>query len=255
MWNSFAPLCFAIVLLHAESNKAAEPHPLSDEDREALARRLDAEIDRTSRAIEKTSDGLQGYSRRGDALFFRGRFDDAVADYNRMVELDPNLADSHWRRGIALYYAGRYQEAAGQFERYHTYDNVDRENGIWRFFSQFKAYGKQQAQRNLLKYKQDDREPFGSVYRLFQGDMTPQQIITQVEGADVDDEAREKRRFYADLYIGLNYAVADESDAALPYLRKAVANAWPRTAGYGPNYMWHVGRVHYELLSQRKPHE
>ena len=65
-----------------------------------------------------------------------------MADYNRIVELSPQRDASHWQRGIAYFYAKDYKSAAGQFERYHSFDNVDRENGIWRYLSQHKAYGK-----------------------------------------------------------------------------------------------------------------
>jgi lipoprotein NlpI len=190
------------------------------------------------------------YSRRGDALLFRGRFKQAVGDYEKMVELDRRLEASHWRRGIAYFYAGRYRDAARQFERYNTFDDVDRENGIWRFFSQAKADGLEAARRGLLKYKKDDREPFPAVYRLFAGDVTPDEILEQIAAAEIDDRERDKRLFYAHLYIGLNEAIEDRPDAALPHLRKAVANEWGRRAGYGPSYMWHVGRLHYELLTE-----
>lgn len=245
-------LLIVVALAFQETLAAGEtaPHPLLDQDRATLAKSLDAEIDETTRVIEQSPDGLQEYSRRGDALFFRGRFGAAVEDYDKTVELKPGLADSHWRRGIALFYAGSFEKAAGQFERYHTYDNVDRENGIWRYFSQTKAYGKERAQQDLLKYKKDDREPFPSVYRLFQGKISPREIIDEIESAQIGADEKEKRRFYAHLYIGLNFALGENSEAALLHLHAAVANRWPREAGYGPRYMWHVGRIHYELLAE-----
>jgi len=33
------------------------------------------------------------------------------------------------------------------------------------------------------------------------------------------------------------------------YIRIAVANEWAKTASYGPRWMWHVSRVHYERLA------
>lgn len=250
MQNFFVTLVIASHLLQSDAGKDADSHPLSVKERETLANSLDAEINKTTAAIKQSPNDVRAYSRRGDALFFRGRFDEAVADYDKTIELDPRRADSHWQRGIALFYAGKYKQAADQFERYHTYDDVDRENGIWRYFSQLKAYGKDRAQQDLLKYKKDDREPFPSVYKLFQGQITPEQITTSIEAAKISDDEREKRQFYAHLYIGLNHALEDNPTAALVHLRKAVANPWPRTAGYGPHYMWHVARLHYDLLDQ-----
>ena len=226
--------------------------PLSAEKRAELSKELDASIARYSEQIKADPGNVGAYSRRGDACFFRGRFPEAVADYEKMVELNPDLDASHWRRGIAFFYAGRYRKAARQFEIYHSFDDVDRENGIWRFFSQARAYGMEKAREGLLKYKKDDREPFPSVYELFAGKTTPEKILAAIRSAGIDDAEREKRYFYAHLYIGLNAAIEKKPKEAARHLRHAVANTWGPKAGYGPRYMWHVGRVHYELLIRAK---
>ena len=202
-----------------------------------------------ARADAKTVDG---HSRRGDARFFLGDFEGAVADYERMVELEPRLEAGHWRRGIAYFYAGRYEKAARQFEIYHSFDDVDRENGIWRYFSQAKAYGFERAREGLLKYKKDDREPFPSVYELFAGRTTPEAILAPIKEAPIDDDEREKRHFYAHLYIGLNHAVEGRAREAAKFLRLSTANRWGPLAGFGPSYMWHVGRLHLELLDRAR---
>ena len=208
-------------------------------------------FDESTLRIGKNPESLDGYSRRGDANFFLGRFKDAVADYDKMNELDAGQSSSNWRRGIALFYAGRYQDAAAQFESYHSFDQVDRENGIWRYLSQHKAYGREKAREGLLKYQKDDREPFPAVYKLFAGTITPDQILNDIAKADLSKSSREMRLFYAHLYIGLNYSVEDDADKARQHLAIATRNSWPTTAGYGPNYMWHVGRLHEELLRKK----
>lgn len=210
--------------------------------------RWQAEVTAATQALSVEGDRVPHYSRRGDAHFFLGHFAEAVKDYDRMVTLDASLDTSHWRRGIALFYAAESAAAAAQFERYHAFDNVDRENGIWRYLCQAKSRGLDAAQAGLLKYEKDDREPFGDVYRLFAGTMLPQDIVQRIETAQVSNTEREKRRFYAHLYLGLWHAVHDRPEAARPHLRLAVANSWGPTAGYGPQYMWHVGRLHYDLL-------
>lgn len=217
----------------------ADDHPLTLETRKTI------EADCLS--VLRTS---KDPSARGDAHFKLGEFAKAVAEYERMVELDPSIEKSHWRRGIAAFYAGRYDKAAHQFEIYNSFDNVDRENGIWRYFSQFKAYGKEKAREGLLKYEKDDREPFPDVYQLFEGKRTPEQILEKLKSAELGDEARKSRSFYAHLYIGLNLAVEGKTAEAIPHLRKSVENKWARGAGFGPDYMWHVGRLHYEQLTR-----
>lgn len=240
----------AVGLLFVSSNiSIADDHPLSEARRAEMQAGWERKVRELSEAIADRPDEVSLYSRRGDALFFLGRFEDAVADYEKMVEIDSSLDASHWRRGIAYFYAGEFEKAAGQFERYHLFDNVDRENGIWRYLSQFKAEGRERARDGLLLYEKDDRPPFPDVYRLFAGDIEPAEILQRIEDADISDDQRETRLFYAELYIGMNHAVEGEQEAAVEHLRKAVANEWAPTAGGGPTYMWQVGRLQYELLT------
>jgi lipoprotein NlpI len=248
-WGAgFLILC---TVVFGEAN-AADPvaHPLPKTKRDQLRQRFESVVTEQSKKITADPTGIDAYSRRGDAYFFLGRFPEAVADYDKMVQRDPTRDASHWRRGIARFYAGDYKKAARQFEVYNTFDMVDRENGIWRFFSQAKAYGLEKARKNLLKYKKDDREPFPDVYRLFQKKTTPEKILAHIETAKISKTEREKRLFYAHLYIGLNHALEGRKKEAVTHLRKAVANDWGPTAGFGPNYMWHVGRVHYDRLTK-----
>ena len=77
-------------------------------------------------------------------------------------------------------------------------------------------------------------------------------ILASIKSADIGDIQREKRYFYAYLYIGLNSAGEGKPKEAARHLRLAVANTWGPKAGFGPTYMWHVGRVHYERLLRAK---
>jgi lipoprotein NlpI len=226
---------------------AAEP-PLPAERLAKLEAGWQQAIRKATAALEADPQSLNAFSQRGDAYFFSGKFPSAVEDYTAMVKLDPQVDASHWRRGIAYFYAGQYAEAAGQFERYHSFDDVDRENGIWRYLSQVKAVGRAKAREGLLKYAKDDREPFPAVYELFAGRITGDEILAGIRAAKITDEEREKRLFYAELYIGLNDAVESRAESAQMHLAAAVKNTWAPTAGYGPHYMWEVARLHEGLL-------
>ncbi len=206
-------------------------------------------IEECTAGIAKSPQNGNLFSRRGDAYFFSAEFAKAVADYSAMVTIDPEVDTSHWRRGIAYFYAGQYAEAAAQFERYHSFDNVDRENGIWRYLSQVKSIGREKARMGLLKYAKDDREPFPAVYELFAGRTTPLAILQAI--GDAPAEVREQRLFYAHLYIGLNEFIEGREMSAQEHLEKAVRNSWASTAGYGPHYMWQVARVHEQQLRAR----
>ncbi|MGQ0636380.1 MAG: tetratricopeptide repeat protein [Planctomycetaceae bacterium] len=213
-----------------------------------LDRQFDAEIAELSSRLKEAPKNVDLYSRRGDLLFFRGRFAEAVRDFDKMVELQPQLETSHWRRGIACFYAEQFQEAARQFETYHSFDNVDRENGIWRYLSQVKAKGKAEARAGLLKYEKDDREPFPDIYRMFAGDLTAEALLDRIRTRTAGGDERDKRLFYAELYIGLNEYVEGRLETAERHLDEAVRNRWGAKAGGGPGWMWQVARVHHDLL-------
>jgi len=230
------------------SSSVADDHPLKDQERAELRKNLDEGIKSMSEQIADNPKSVELHSRRGDYYFFRGAFDKAVADYEKMVELNERLDESHWRRGIAFFYAKNFKKAAHQFEIYHSFDDVDRENGIWRYLSQCQAYGIPKAREGLLKYKKDDREPFPDVYQLFAGKIAADEILKKINAAEISDSQREMRLFYAHLYIGLNYFVEKKLKQAETHLRLSTGNKWGPKAGFGPNYMWHVGRVHYDWL-------
>lgn len=232
----------------AKDIKAAEA---TDAEILAMNKSLTTELESQLKALpeigDSDADAVGKYSRRGDLHMFLGKFAEAEADYKKMSVLNPDLDASHWRLGIAMYLAGHPEDAAAQFDKYHSFDNVDRENGIWRYLSHRAAFGKEKAREQLLKYEKDDRPPFREVYQLFEGTMTADQVLQSIS-PDLPESSRKSRLFYAQLYVGLNDAVEDKTESALRALREAVKNDWPREAGFGPDYMWHVGRLQYLRL-------
>ena len=218
----------------------------------SLQDQLRQQRDQLDARLKANPDDYAAVSARGDVRFFLGDFTAAMEDYDRMLVLHPEESASHWRRGIALFYASRPVDAAAQFEKYHSFDNVDRENGIWRYFSQVKAIGREKAQAELLRYEKDDRPPFPEVYKLFSGELSADQVMESINAGKRSETEQQSCEFYAHLYIGLNAAINGDAEVAKKHLELAVKNDWPKTAGYGPRYMWHVGRVHLELLNRPK---
>ncbi|MEZ6062765.1 MAG: hypothetical protein R3C19_20670 [Planctomycetaceae bacterium] len=233
-----------------------EDQPLTEKARQAI--RDEAEKVLTDFPAPDADDprAVQVHSRRGDAYFFLGQFKQAVSEYRSMVSLNRELDASHWRLGIALFFADEPQAAAQQFEKYHSFDNVDRENGIWRYLSQYKSKGGEHAAKELIRYDKDDREPFPAVYRLFDGTLSAEEALAAIP-SDISAEEKEKRLFYTELYIGMHLVVQQggnpepDFEAAKRYLGRAVSRKWPRTGGFGPNFMWHVARLQIDLLQNK----
>jgi lipoprotein NlpI len=196
-------------------------------------------------ALAQTPDSVSLHSRRGDCHLFLGHFAEAVADFEAMIALDPAEDAPHWRLGIAYYFAGEFAKSARQFEKYHAYDGRDRENGIWKFLAQAKAAGLEKARAEMLGYTQFDREPFPSLYEMFAGKRTPDEVLAEITRKGLDDDTQVA--FFGNYYAGLGEAVLGRRERALELLGKAVALPQARAAG-GPGYMWQVARLHWERL-------
>ena len=198
-----------------------------------------------SARLKQSPKEISSYSSRGDARLFLADFKGARADYEKMIELNPKLDISHWRLGIAYFYLKEYDKAARQFRIYHQYDQVDRENGIWRFMSQYKASGLAVARKGLLKYEKDDRPPYPWLYAMFAGKLEPEEVFSQIDEAGFSERYKTRVLFHAYLYVGIYLELTEDAPGkALPYLRKAASNEYGRSTG---TYMWQVARIHHQL--------
>jgi len=245
--QAFLLLACSVACGGEEADTVDVVHPMSEQERATLRASLTDQLAQNPKPQADDSGALTTYSKRGDALFFLGRFPEAVAEYREMVSVDSEIDESHWRLGIALFFADQPKAAVAQFEKYHSFDDVDRENGIWRYLSQYRATDGATAKKELLRYEKDDREPFPAVYQLFDDSLTPKEALAMIPESLPASE-REKRLFYTELYIGMHCVVKKQQAQAAKYLALAVGRKWPGSAGFGPNYMWHVGRVQLEAL-------
>jgi lipoprotein NlpI len=236
IWLGIAPLAFS-----------AEPAPWP-EWRGPLLEKLAADLQRADAAVTQSPDSVAAYSRRGDLHLFLGDFAAAVADFEKMIALDPAEDAPHWRLGIACYFAGQYAKSARQFEKYHAYDGRDRENGIWKFLAQAEADGLEKARAGMLAYTQFDREPFPTLYEMFAGKCAPDDVFTEIDRKGLSGDHLVV--FFANYYAGLDEALLGHRDRALALLRKAVEDPQAREAGY----MWQVARLQWERLAAEEAH-
>ncbi len=86
-------------------------------------RRFDEAIAEARRAVE-----LDPLSKRGvlaSALMSARRFDDAIAEQNAVLILDPNYAETHYLLGLAYFRKGSYREAITSYQKYLELDVDD----------------------------------------------------------------------------------------------------------------------------------
>lgn len=59
----------------------------------------------------------QVLSDRGHYYMGLRQFDDAIADYDRSIALNPDLADAYFWRGLSYFYRGKYDEALENYDQ------------------------------------------------------------------------------------------------------------------------------------------
>ncbi len=230
----------------------------------------------TTTAIAQTADDLRRQAQRNDAA---GKFAEAVADYTKLITLDPaagqlwhlrgcsqfkagkiaeSIADfdkyialvpkakvSHWQRGISYYYAGRWDDGIAQFEGYQSFDSNDVENAVWRFMCMARKDGIAKARNSILKIGDDKRVPMRQVYDLYAGKLKVDDVMAAAKAGAPSKDLLNRQLFYAHLYVGIYHELEGSKKLALEHLQKAAAE---HRIGH---YMWDVARVHRDLLRKQ----
>lgn len=209
---------------------------------EQLDRYNDAVADYTRiLALDKSLAGA--YQQRGAAHFKAGKIKESIEDFDKYIELKPQAKISHWQRGISYYYAGRYDDGRKQFEGYQDFDSNDVENAVWRFMCMVRKDGIDKARKEMLKIGNDRRVPMRQVYDLYKGELKPEDVIAATKAGDPNAAQLSQRLFYAHLYVGIYYDLLGDKKVALEHLNQATDN---HRIGH---YMWDVARVHRDLLA------
>jgi serine/threonine-protein kinase len=99
--------------------KYAEAHQLYSLYLVALGR-FDQAIAEGKRAVELDPLSVNSQARRGQVLFYARRYDDAIREFRDVLELDPNFVFALWHLGDTYTQVSRYDEAITVLERAAT---------------------------------------------------------------------------------------------------------------------------------------
>jgi len=70
-----------------------------------------------NRAIQLEPQLPDGYLGRANTLNTIGRYEEALQDYDRAIEIDPNQANAYINRGSAFSHLGQYEKAIADYEK------------------------------------------------------------------------------------------------------------------------------------------
>jgi lipoprotein NlpI len=185
-----------------------------------------------SLTLSMAADSPRDIFDRAVADFHQGRIRESVAGFDQVAELLPDQAPHLWQRGIALYYAGRYADCRKQFEAHRTVNPDDVENAAWHFLCVARAESPAKAKAALLPVGPDSRVPMQEIYRMYRGEMTPEEVLAASGGGP-------ESQFYGHLYVGLYFEASGDKTRALEHIRIAAEDRF-RVGGY----MHSVARVH-----------
>jgi lipoprotein NlpI len=185
------------------------------------------------------------WQRRGEERFKLAEIDPSLDDFDKFLELRPDARPGHWQRGISLYYAGKFKEGAEQFKAGDKVFANDVENAVWHYLCNVRVLGSEKARQSLLKIGKDRRVPLMVIYELFAGRAKPEDVLAAVREGDPQGPELKTGLFYAHLYLGLYYDATGDTKKALEHLNQAAEDQ-----GIG-GYMGDVTRVHRQLLSKK----
>ena len=206
--------------------------------------RIEQSLADYDKLIELQPKDASAYQRRGIARFKLGRFKESVADFDKELELRPANKPYHWQRGIALYYAGNYKAGREQFELHKTVNPADVENAAWHFLCVARASNADEARKALIPVVGDQRIPMAKIHELFAGTANDDDVMRAAILGNPDPDELKDRLFYAHLYIGLYHEATGDVGLAKQHIDLA-ANKYAQE-----HYMGWVAKVHAKLLEK-----
>jgi len=86
------------------------------------------------KAIALDPNDAAAYGNRGNAYYSKGEVDRAIADYTKAIALDPNFADAYTNRGVVYYEKGNKEQTIADFRKVLAIDpsHQDAKEGLKR---------------------------------------------------------------------------------------------------------------------------
>ena len=207
--------------------------------------RLEEALEDYDRLVQLLPQNADVVNQRGSVHFKAGHIEASIVDFDRAIELEPRQEPYHWQRGISYYYAERYGDGKRQFESHQTVNSSDVENAFWHYLCNARLTNPDAARRELLPIRHDSRVPMMKIYALLMGKASAEDVLETARTARSSSQ-RASALFYAHLYIGLYYEAHGNGALARQHI---IAAARDYEAGH---YMWHVASVHAKRFKQRE---
>jgi lipoprotein NlpI len=160
----------------------------------------DAAIADYDQAIKLKGDDAGTFSDRAFAHQGKGEYDLAIQDFDRALALKPDHALALKNRGRTQFYLGHFAEAAADLRRGAVLDSTNAYVAIWLHMA-VKRLGQDNMPEFAAQLARTDSTKWPTpVARLYQGRLTPEQLMATA--ANTDSKAQADQRCAASFYIG-----------------------------------------------------
>jgi lipoprotein NlpI len=208
----------------------------------AKARRHEKAIADYSKVIELDPKLSQAYDERGSERLTAGQIEESIQDFDRFLAANPQFEPHHWKRGIAYYYAEKFDQGTNQFDSHQTVNPNDVENAVWRYLCMARDKDVPTARKSLIPIRGDTRVPMMELYELYAGRGSADEVNAAVDAGNPSPDELNVRKFYAHLYLGLYHEAAGNKPLAKEHLT-AAADKHEIS-----HYMWDIARMHVDKL-------
>lgn len=175
-----------------------------------------------SRSLEINAAQPSVLSLRAGSKLSRGDVAAAIADYNEVLKWDTKNSYGHAELGFALYFAGKTQEALTEFDKAAEIDPKLRFLSPWRYLAMLALGQKAQADAKFaadLAIPQAKRE-WPDQLLIYLGDKQSEQDLRK--SINKDPKAADAQTCEAEFFIGQRKFVAGQKDAAKAHFAAAL---------------------------------
>ncbi len=206
---------------------------------ELAAKNYDAAVRQATEAAQLVEDSARVQQKAAEIVFLAGKPLESLPMFDRANVLDPENAPHNWQRGIALGIAGKWAEGAAQFKQHQDVNPDDVENSAWYYLCVAKSENLEAAKKSVIPSRGDGRQPMMSILQMLKGEKQPAEVSQAAVANTTEGARRNSALFYADLYIGMFYDAAGNSEEAKKYFVSSLKRG-------SSGYMVDTARVYLE---------
>jgi tetratricopeptide (TPR) repeat protein len=166
-----------------------------------------------NRVVELAPDNASAYVNRGSVRLMRADFGGAQSDFQHATQLAPKMAAGWMNLGVMEYGGGARPTAANYFRKALAGEPANGYAALWLFIARDGAEDMRDQLKSLATKMPTDFWP-APLLKYYAGAIEAPQVLEAAKTSEQQCEAQ--------FYLGQLRMVKNETDAALPYLRKAV---------------------------------